>query len=881
MPAAPLLSTKLFIPRLRSPLVARPQLLQILEQVVARKLTLVSAPGGFGKTALLSQWAAASEVRRGWVSLTETDNDPATFWAYVAAALERVEEGLGRDLQAMLRSEPSPGTLWTACISGVSEYPCDFVLVLDDYHMIVNPQIHRAVSSLIEHLPPQMHLVISGRADPPISLARLRAAGELLEIRTQELRFSQEEAAVLLNQIKGLGLRPDQLADLDARAEGWAAGLHMAALALQGRTDVDAFVTAFAGSHRFIVDYLGEEVIERQPEQVRRFLVRTSILERLTGPLCEQVTGEPDGQAMLHRLEHENLFIAELDDQREWYRYHQLFADVLRARLRDQEPGLEPLLHQRASAWFESQGQLSEAVRHALASGDFSHAANLMEMAMTDLLGHGEMQTVLNWLEALPPEVIGARPNLALAHAERLVDIGRLDAAEPLLQQAEANLSGADDAILRGKLAAIRCLMHRVRQEQPEAVDMALRALSLLPESELRWRGMVSLRLAGAYHHMGDREKAAAGYIQAAQLSHQAGNTHNEVIAICSQARIMIEEGRTVEAEELYRKALRLCAGQGPETLSAASAAHFSLANLLRHRHRLEESEQQVVEALRCASRGGHLEASLYGNLLLAFLEQAKGESERAHALVRQAEEMAPPEVEWAGRLVRALEAQLWLMEGKVSAAAAWATAGAEGVTEDLYSPLVVELITLMRVYIATGQSQALLERIDRVRRQNPDNAMLMVDHELHIYEAVAFDQMGQHTQALASLEKALATAERTGLVGAFVETGPWVIPVLRRAIPSSQCAGLAAELLRILGAPALTEPARQGRAPQPLVEPLSERELEVLGLVAAGASNQEIADRLFVALTTVKKHMGNIFGKLGVTNRVQAITRARELNLL
>lgn len=894
MSAAPLLPTKLFIPRLRLPLVERPQLLHRLSQAVERKLTLICAPGGFGKTALLSQWAAnaGGHTRLGWVSLTETDNDPATFWLYVAAALDRIEEGLGRDLQAMVCSAPegASGSLWMACVSRVSEFPHDLVLVLDDYHMIANPDIHRAVGSLLEHLPPQMHLVISSRTDPPISLARLRAAGDLLEVRSQELRFSLDEAGALLNHLKGLGLRPDQLAALDDRTEGWAAGLQMAALALQGRTDVEGFVTAFAGSHRFIVDYLGEEVIERQPEAVRRFLLRTSILDRLTGPLCDQVTGEPDGQAMLHRLEHENLFIAELDDQREWYRYHHLFADVLRARLRDREPELEPLLHQRASAWFEAQGQMPDAVRHALAAGDTARAAELVELAMDEMLGRGEMQTVLTWLESLPRETISARPNLAIAYALRLVDAGRLDPAEGLLQEAEASverLPGVDEATIRatrGKVAATRALVRRIHQDLPAAVELSLQALDLLPESEISWRGPVSLRLAGAYHQLGDLERAAAGYMQAAALSHQAGDIHHEVITICAQARLLIEEGRTGEAEEAYRKALRLCAEQGAAGLAASSAAHFSLAVLLRLRNELVEAEHQVVEAIRCATRGGHVEARVYGYMLLAFLEQSKGETERAHALVRQAEELAPPEVDWVGRLIKALEAQLWLMQGKLQAAAEWARAHAHMVSDDLFAPLAVEVVTLLRVYIATGQTAPLLERLERLRSAIPPSARLPMEHEFSLYEAIAHHLAGDDARALAELEKALAAAQRTGLVGCIVETGPWVVPLLRRALPDSPRASLVAELLRILGADAAPAPGadvRHARSPQPLLEPLSERELEVLGLVAVGASNQEIADRLFVALTTVKKHMGNIFGKLGATNRVQAITRAKELDLI
>lgn len=891
MSAPRLLPTKLFIPRLRVPLVDRPPLIEALGQAVERKLTLVCAPGGFGKTALLSRWAEGAGVPVGWVSLTEADNDPATFWLYVAAALDRVEAGLGRDLQALVPSA-AEGSQWTACVSGVADFPRDFVLVLDDYHAITNPQIHRAVSSLLDHLPPQMHVVLSGRADPPISLARLRAAGELLEVRTQDLRFTAEETATLLNQLKGLGLRADQLGALADRTEGWAAGLQMAALALQGRADVDGFVTAFAGSHRFIVDYLGEEVLERQPDEVRRFLVQTSILDRLTGPLCEAVTGESYGQAMLHRLEHANLFIAELDDQREWYRYHQLFADVLRAELRDREPALEPVLHQRAGAWFEAQGQLPDAVRHALAGNDTDRAADLVERAMEELLARGEMQTVLGWLEALPRAVVGARPALALAYAQRLVDNGHLDAAEAVLQETEVGFPEGDDVAgrtLLGKVAAIRTFIRRIRGDLQGAVNLGLQALDLLPESEYSWRGLVTLRLAGAYHQMGDRERAAAGLAQAATLNHQAGSIYYEVVTLYGQAALLLEEGRTAEAEETYRHALRLCAGHGPETLAAASGAHYSLASLFRHQRRLDEAEQQVVEAIRLAIRGGHTEARIYGYLLLAFLEQIKGEHEQAHRLVDQARSLVPPEVAWAMLLIEAWEAQLWLLEGNVAAAAEWARTSAAALDDNLYGQTAAPLVILLRVYAATAQTVPLLERLERLGVTT--GAPVPMAHELHLLAALACHQAGDEPRALEALERSLAVVERSGLVGCYVELAPWTGPLLRWALPRTGRAPLVAELLRMVGteqpgtagtAAAAGAAVRQAnRAPQPLLEPLSERELEVLQLVASGASNQEIADQLFVALTTVKKHVGNIFGKLGAANRVQAMTRAQELGLL
>lgn len=891
MPKEPLLPTKLFIPRLRTPLVERLPLIERLDQALGRKLALLCAPGGFGKTALLSQWLShmGEHMRAGWISLAETENDPDTFWLYIAAALDRVSPGLGSDLETAVRSRAGAGTLWRACVYGAATAPHDFVLVLDDYQVITRPEIHQGVGALLEHLPPQMHLVISSRTDPPLSLARLRAADELVELRAQDLRFSADEVRAMLREIRGLSLRPDQLERLGERTEGWPAGLQMAALAMQGRPDLDRFIQDFAGSHRFIMDYLGEEVIERQPTQVQRFLLHTAMLERLTGPLCDLVTGESGGQSMLHLLEQENLFITQLDEQREWYRYHQLFADVLCVRLRQQEPDLEPVLHLRASHWFESVGQMADSIRHALAAGDTSRAADLVEQAVESTLGQGEMRTVQTWLESLPTDVLLGRPYLALAYAERLVDNGQLEQAGPLLERTEALAqtlfahAESRRSSVQGKVAALRGFGEIMKHNLGAGIDLCETALGLLPEQELHWHGKVTLALAGAHHLRGALAPAAEAYARAAALSHLAGDLHSEVVTICSQAKMLIEQGQTDQAEQTLRQALRLCTGTSHQTLAASCWAHLYLANLLRGRQRLEEAEFHAVEGIRAAVAGGQVEARIDGYVTLALLVHARGESDRAHELIQEAMEVAPPEIGWVRRVIQAVRVHLWLRESNLEPAAEWAQEHGEQIGDDLFSPQSVELATLMRVYIATGQLQPLLERLERLLPIILTAGSPTMEQEWRLYGAIAYHLAGDESRSLVELERVLAGVEQNGLVGTALEMGPWLAPLLRKALGASSRPKPITELLQRMEPPPPAPSARvtPGRALHPLLEPLTERELEVLRLMAEGASNQEIADRLFVALTTVKKHAGNIFGKLGASNRVHAIARARELALL
>lgn len=889
-----LLTTKLYIPRVRTSLIARPRLISRLDEALECKLALLCAPGGFGKTSLLSQWARSlsGHMRIGWLSLTDAENDPATFWAYMAAALDRVEPGLGRVPQAMLRNA-SPGildSLWMAFINGVSECAHDFVLVLDDYHLIANPAIHRAVSQLIDQMPPHLHLVISGRTEPPLPLARLRAAGELVELRTEELRFGPAEVAEFIVGVKGLGLRTDQLLALEQRTEGWVAGLQMAALSMQGRADLESFVTSFTGSHRFVVDYLGEEVLERQPEEVRQFLLRTAVLERLTGPLCDFVTGGTGGQEMLHRLEQENLFITQLDEHREWYRYHALFAEMLRARLGQREPELVPALHRRASQWHAAHGQPADAVQHALAAGEYEQAADLVEQRMAGMNRRGEWQTLLTWLGALPESLLSGRPQLAIAYAQRLVEAGQLEPAENLLQAAEQNLEAGVDQpetrvqTMRGQVAAIRAFVRRIRRDLPAAVELSRAALELLPAEEAGWRGMVTLRLAGAYHQLGDLEAAAATFAEAAALSRLSGDLHGTVISLGSQGRLLLQRGQGDAALSLYQQAVRLCADQGPEVLTAASTAHLNLAGLLRLRHDLDGAERHAAEALRFAGQAGHGEALVYGHLLLAFLARMKGDAARAQHLMRQAEQIVPAEIEWAVKLVKAWRAQLALMEGNLAEAVEWARLYGEQASDDLFSPLALENTTLLWVKTATGQPSEVLARVARLLPLAEEAPELPLAQDFRMFAALAYHQQGEGARALAELEAALGLAESTGVLLGFILMGAPMAELLRQALPHSGRRELIGRLLAALGAE--TVPAPPGHNPgtrsvQPLLEPLSERELEVLQLVAGGASNQEIGDQLFIALTTVKKHMGNIFGKLGATNRVQALKRAKELGVI
>ena len=589
---SPLLETKLYVPKWRTGLVPRARLIERLNRGAERKLTPVSAPAGFGKSTVLAEWVArtpASERPAAWVSLDQSDNDPALFWAYFIAALQTVQSAVGKSALSLLHSPQPPPieSVLTILINEINAIQDDFALILDDYHVIDAELVHVAVTFLVDHLPPQMHLVIASRSDPPLPLARLRGRGELTELRAADLRFTPDEAAAFLNDVMGLSLSAGDVAALEARTEGWIAGLQLAALSMRGREDVPGFIRAFAGDDRYIADYLVEEVLQRQPERVRSFLLQTSVLDRLSGPLCDAVTAQEDGKGTLESLERGNLFVVPLDDKRQWYRYHHLFADVLQAHSIEEQPDRVPTLHRRASEWYEQNGLPADAVRHALAGEDFERAAGLVELAALAMLGSSQEPTLLEWLKALPDELVRARPVLSVYYAFVSFVGEGFEAAEARLRDAERWLDATADTSERpeapsaemvvvdeerfrslpGAISVARAYHAGALGDVPGTVKYARRALDLLPEDDYLGRGTAAAFLGIASWTSGDLEAAHRTFADGMASFQMAGNIPWVIMGTLVLADIRTAQGRLHEAVRTYEQSLRLATEQGEPVL--------------------------------------------------------------------------------------------------------------------------------------------------------------------------------------------------------------------------------------------------------------------------------------------------------------------------
>ena len=626
-----LVKTRLHAPRTRPNLVERPRLHKILDRGEGRKLTLVSAPAGFGKTTLLVEWLVerSGNGRSGvWLSLDGSDNDPARFLSYLLGALQNVMEGIGEGVLALLRVPELPllETLVGALINELAASGREVTVFLDDYHLIDARPVHAAVSFFLEQLPENVDLVIASRTDPPLPLSRLRVRDQVTEIKAADLRFTSEEAAAFLRDVMGLPLSAEDIAALEVATEGWAAALQLAALSMRDRRDASGFVESFSGSNRHVLDFLAEEVLERQTEDVREFLLRTSVLERMSAPLCDALIGRDDGQEMLERLEGENLFVVPLDDERRWYRYHHLFRDFLRGRLMRERSESASELHLRASGWYEKNGHLAEAIGHALSAPDHDLASQLIEESVEGAVERGEGATALRWLEALPTKAKRLRPRLFVEHAVALVITGRPDGAEPLLTEAERAASGTTDGeegrFLLGFASAVRSWRARLRGDAPEAVELARRALSLLPDGEAPVRNYAAVRLGDALRAVGDLAAAGEAYAEAAETKRAARHTYARLAGMAMLASVRSEQGRLREADQAFRRALWLLTEVGFEPSPAAGVVHIGMANLLYERDELDGAEPALKRGAELAERTGDV-----GTLVWAYVsltEQAR-----------------------------------------------------------------------------------------------------------------------------------------------------------------------------------------------------------------------------------------------------------------
>jgi len=903
-----LLATKLHIPRPRPDFLARPGLLARLTQATARELTLVCAPAGFGKTSLLGEWGRAGRCPAAWLSLDEGDSDPARFWRYVAAALDGARAGIHRQVAAVLEdAQASPlEAVVTVVVNQLAAAPGEVVLVLDDYHLVEGPSVHDSLALLLERLPPQLRLVLASRADPPLPLARLRARGQLAELRQRDLRFTVEEATTLLRTTVGPDLPADSVAALTARTEGWVAGLQLAGLSLKGHADPAGFVASFSGSHRYVLDYLAEEVLDRQPDEVRTFLLETSVLERLSGPLCDAVTGRADGQRLLERVERANLFLIPLDEVRGWWRYHHLFADLLRVRLRQTSPARMVELHRAAAAWCQEHRLVDEAIHHALAADEPTRAGRLVEQHLHQMLRRMESVLLQRRLAALPAEVVRSRPGLVLALAMLELRRGRLEQVERLLEHADhafdvqsepeqprvptyggmVSQVPAASAVLRAELA--------VANGDPEQTAMfAHSALTHLSEEELGPR-LWARRLLALADWMAGRVEQAEPALAELLAEGRATAGHHPLVSSCfTLGRVQRAQGRLTAALATFQGGLEFATQDGQPSTFHAAEAHIGLGQVLYERNHLEDARRHLTEGLELSRPLAEPQMATLALATMAWFHQATGDLAGARQAMEEAYRLMPGIPAATLYYPASVErARLLLAQGQVEEAVRWTEKRGLGAEDEPSYLRERDQLLLARVLLAQGDAEralGLLRRLAALAECQRRTGSLI---EIRAMRARGLQAAGNHDAALAELAGALALAAPEGYVRVFLDEGTPMAALLDGLAAAKRQSGAAARvppaylgrLLRALqqaGMPVGRHGRRAAGVVPGLLEPLSARELEVLQLLAAGMSNQAIAGELVITLDTVKRHVTHIHGKLGAANRTQAVARARELGLL
>jgi LuxR family maltose regulon positive regulatory protein len=861
------------------------------------------APAGFGKTTLAGDWIAGGKRPSAWLSLDEADSDVTRFLTYLVAALQTIKADVGARISAVLQSPlqgPAESVL-ASLVNDINTMPDDFILVLDDYHVLDASSVDDALAFILEHAPPRMHLVIVTREDPNLPLARWRARGQLTELRAADLRFTADEAALFLNQAMGLDLSEDSIAALENRTEGWIAGLHMAALSLQGRPDTAGFIKAFTGSHRFVLDYLLEEVLHLQPERVRDFLLQTAILDGLNGPLCDAVTGRTDGAEMLEALERGNLFVVPLDDRRQWYRYHHLFADVLRAHSMETQPDRAAALHRRASEWYEQNGLPPEAIHHALAADDFKRAAGLVELAGPAMEGSPQSATWLGWVKALPDELVRVRPVLSAWYAYALLGRAEMEAVESRLKDAERWLANPSTGMvvvderqfrsLPATIAVARAYLAQALGDISGTVKYARQALDLLSEGDSIRRQQATGLLGLACWASGDLAAAGHVFVDYNMKLRTARNIPDAIGTAYVLADIRMAQGNLQETAGTLEQTLQFVLDQGEPLPPDAADLYRGLGELSCERGDLESAARYLS---RSEELDGHAELLGWKYRLCvaqALVKQLQGDGEAALGLLYEAERRYTRTPLPVVRPIPAMRARIWVLQGRQAEALGWARERGLSVDDDLSYLHEYEHVTLARILLARykndpddsiHKTMTLLERLLKAAEEGGRRGSVI---EILVLQALAHEAKGDIPPALASLERALNLAEPEDYVRVFVDEGASMAELLTRmnASRTRRPPGMEAHIHKLLAALGKRTPAgtSKGSSPGPLSPLLSEREREVMRLLGTDLKGPEIARELFISLNTLRTHTKNIFGRLGVNDRRAAVRRARELGLL
>ena len=886
-----LLRTKFYVPPIRSKQVARPRLTDLITGGLDRSLILVSAPAGYGKTTLVSTWLKEKHIPFTWLSLDGGDNDPIRFLQYLLAALVPIAPGIEEDAFGMLQGiQPAQfESVINLVANELASFSDPFVLALDDFHVIHSDVVLKIISYLVDHLPPQMHLVLLSRTDPALPLSRLRVRNQLMDIRADQLRFTQDEIAVFLNDAMGLTLSTNDLSALELRTEGWIAGLQLAALSMQSCKDIHGFVSAFTGSHHYVMDYLAEEVLKNLPKQVSTFLLQTCILDRLSGPLCDAIVdantaGSVDGQAMLQDLEEMNLFVIPLDDERHWYRYHHLFADVLRKRLEHQSPELLPELHRRASQWYEQNGFIAESIQQAITAGDQDRAAQLIEQNGCFLLMSGEVATMLDWTDSIEFQS-ESHPWLAIQKAWALALIGDLDRVEPTLQAPEKLLVPLEPTVevrtMLGTIAAARAHCANTQGDTQSAAEYARQALDLLPDCSSIAQSIRSVStsiLGDASWLNGNLEEATHAYTEAIRIGREARNHHMVIIANSNIGDILAEQGQLYRAADIYSQTLQLAVRPDGQRSPLAGKLCSGLGRLAYEHDQLDEADQSLHACIDLCMQWGEVEHQAAAYAMLARLNLARGNSQAVKEMMRRAEQLTDEHPLPLGRSIQVQSdmARIWLARRDFEKLTQFIQKRGLKADDTITNQHEPEYVILLRTLIARDDHETALVISEHLLKQAEPSGRMGLVIETLILQALAFDGIKETGKALAALERAFTLAQPEGYIRSFLDEGEEMTRLLcqvrSRQIGSSYAAVLLARIGKTSG---MTQPSMQL-----LVEPLTAREVEVLRFIQAGKSNQDIAEQLVISIPTVKRHISNIYAKLGVKSRTQAVSIGKELNL-